>query len=50
MCQLGKTSKPIILQTCLYCMFLGHSFSAEINSMGVEEFDIGWREVENTLF
>ena len=39
MCQLGKISEPIILQSCLYCMFPGHSFSVGISPMGIEEFD-----------
>lgn len=40
MCQLGKTSKPIIFQSCLYCMFPVIFFHVRINPMGVEEFDL----------
>lgn len=40
MCQVGQTSKPIILRSCPYCTFPSHSFSGGINSMAVEEFDL----------
>lgn len=54
MYQLGKTSITIILQSCLCCAFLGHSFSVGINLIGVEELDLLNEEksdlVENTSF
>ena len=46
MCQLGKTSKPTLFQSCLYCIFPGHFFffffffSVGINLIGIEELDL----------